>query len=449
MSARGGAAGANPAGASSPDRIPRAAWLAFAAGIALYFTAVVNRTALGVAGVDAIDRFGIEATWLSMLAIAQIAAYAALQMPAGALLDRFGARRVMIGGAIVMAAGTGLLAVTTSLPLALVARVLIGAGDAPIFISACRLIPLWFPARRVPVLVQITGFAGQAGQLATAIPVAWLLHSFGWTPAFAILAATTLALGGLAAVGVRMPPSVTPREERAGENLLVQIREATRPAGTRLGFWTHFVSLFSANTMALLWGVPFFVTAQGRTVAEASLLLTLVTLAKMVAGPVAGMYTARHPLRRSWLVLASAGATLVAWVSILAPSTPRPLWQLCVFMVVIGAGGPVSLIAMDYARTFSPEERLGTATGFVNVGGFVATIAGIALVGGTLQAVSPEGASTYSLDEYRIAFATLLIVWIVGVAGVLRNRRRTRADMAAEGVVVPPLRDVLRRYRRR
>ncbi|WP_296664550.1 nitrate/nitrite transporter [Demequina sp.] len=443
---------------------PRGAWLALAAGIALYFVAVVNRTALGVAGVQALDRFGIQATWLSILAVAQLATYAALQLPAGALLDRWGPRRIMVGGALLMAAGTGLLAITTSLPVAIVARMLIGAGDAPIFISACRLIPQWFPARRVPVLVQVTGFAGQAGQLATAIPVAWLLHEQGWGTAFAVLAALTAAVAMTAAAGIRAPhvvaaPAATssaasstptpaasspaPPQPRLGP----AIRAATRPAGTRLGFWTHFVSLFSANTVALLWGVPFFITAQGRTLAEASLLLTLVTASKMVAGPLAGLYTARHPLRRSWLVLASAVATAVAWVAILAPSSPRPLWQLGAFMVVIGAGGPVSLIAMDYARTFSAEERLGTATGFVNVGGFVSTIVSILLVGAALQLVAP-GTSTYALDDYRIAFATLLIPWIVGVGGVLRNRRLARADMAAEGVLVPPLREAIRRGRR-
>ncbi|SEJ37575.1 MFS transporter [Demequina mangrovi] len=429
----------------APARTPRTAWLVLAAGIALYFIAVVNRTALGVAGVEALDRFGIEATWLSMLAVAQVAAYAALQLPAGAMLDRWGPRRLMIGGALLMAVGTGLLAVTTSLGVALVARVLIGAGDAPIFIAACRLIPQWFPARRVPVLVQITGFAGQAGQLATAVPVAWLLREEGWTVAFGALAAVTLALAGLAGLGIRTPAPPDARPRASSTGLRGAIREATRPAGTRLGFWTHFLSLFPANTVALLWGVPFFLTAQGRSAREASLLLMTITLAKMAAGPLAGMYTARHPLRRSWLVLASACATLAAWAAVLVPSTPRPLWQLVALMAVIGAGGPVSLIAMDYARTFSPEERLGTATGFVNVGGFVATIVSILLVGVTLQAVSPAGASTYTLDEYRIAFATMLVPWVVGVVGVLRNRRRARADMAAAGVLVPPLREAWRR----
>ncbi len=446
------------------DRVPRQAWLVMAAAIGAYFLAVVHRTALGVAGVEAFDRFDIQATGLAMLSVAQIATYAALQLPAGALLDRFGARRVIVLGSLVMAAGQLLLALADSYPAALVARVLLGAGDAPIFIAACRLVAHWFPPRRAPIMVQVTGFVGQTGQLATAIPVAWLLAAYGWTVAFASLAAAGLVIAAVAAFGVREPRG---RPQGAGEPALAegpgseaavaapererfaaQVRLAMSPAGTRLGFWTHFTSLFSANTLALLWGVPFFVTAQELTRAEASALLTVLTIAKMVAGPIAGAYTARHPLRRSWMVLGSAVTTAVAWIVLLVPSTPRPMWELVIFMAIVGAGGPVSLIGMDYARTFAPRAQLGTATGFVNMGGFVSTIASVLLVGLVLQVASPAGSSVYSLDEYRIAFAALLLPWVAGVVGVVRNRRLTRAEMAAEGVVVPPLREALRRRRR-
>lgn len=451
-------------------RTPRAAWLVMGAAIAAYFLAVVHRTALGVAGVEALERFDLQATGLAMLSVAQIATYAALQLPAGALLDRFGPKAVVVAGSLIMAGGQALLAVADDLPTAIAARVLLGAGDAPIFIAACRLVAHWFPPSRAPFMVQITGLVGQMGQLATAIPVAWMLSARGWTDTFLALAVAGVVVAAFALIGVRDPrpsPGEMP-DAAAGRDLEVaegpgseaaaagparegfasQVRLAMGPAGTRLGFWTHFTSLFSANTLALLWGVPFFVTAQGLTRAQASVLLTVVTLAKMASGPLAGAFTARHPLRRSWLVLGSACATLVAWAAILVPSTPRSMGELVIFMAVIGAGGPVSLIGMDYARTFAPRERLGTATGFVNMGGFVATIVSVLLVGLVLQLAAPPGATAYTLDQYRVAFAALLIPWVIGVLGIVRNRRLTRAAMAAEGVIVPPLREQIRRGRR-
>ncbi|MGN8245740.1 MFS transporter [Cellulomonas soli] len=436
------------------ERLPstRAATIALSAAVLAYFIAVVHRTALGVAGVEAIDRFSLGATGLAMFSVTQLTVYAAMQIPAGRLLDRFGVRAMIVTGSTVMAVGQLVLALATDVPAALVARVLIGGGDAAIFISVCRLVAAWFPPRRVPVLVQTTGLVGQAGQIASAIPVAWLLHGYGWTATFGTLAGVGLLAAGASAWKIRdRPPTAQPTGPGSTgtphDPFWPAVRESVRPAATKLGFWSHFVSPFSANVVSLLWGVPFFVTAQQRTRAEASLLLTILTLTAMTSGPIIGHLTSRHPLRRSWIVLASSTATLLAWVSLLLHDTPRPMWQLALFVVVIGVGGPVSLVGMDFARSTAPARLQGTATGFVNSGGFISTIAGVLAVGLVLQTASPPGATTYSLDAYRLAFSVLLVPWVIGVGGVLRNRRRARAVLLASGTTVPPVREVLRRRR--
>ena len=78
------------------------------------------------------------------------------------------------------------------------------------------------------------------------------------------------------------------------------------------------------------------------------------------------------------------------------------------------------------------------------MGGFTSTILGVLAVGLVLQLVSPPGAATYSLDAYRLAFAVLLVPWLVGVAGVLTERRRARAEL---GIELLPVRDILRARR--
>lgn len=432
----------------------------------IYFVAVVQRTSLGIAGVEALDRFGVEAIGLSMLSVVQISVYAALQLPAGVLIDRWGPRRMLVAGSLIMGAGQLALAFADTLPLALAARVLIGAGDAPVFVAATRLVSEWFPPRRAPLMVQIMGMLGQVGQIASAIPVAWLLHAQGWSPAFAILAALGLAAAAMAAWQIRMPPDdhahhavpsvagaqgevapAAPPSASQRADAPITLREAVRPPGVRLGFWTHWTGLFSANTVTLLWGVPFFVQGQGLEPAAASGLLTLLVVTNVASAPIIGALTARHPLRRSWLILAAAMAAAVAWAAVLIPSGPRPLWQLAVLVMVLGACGPASLIGMDYARTFGVRGRLGTATGFVNIGGFAATVLSVALVGAVLQWVAP-GTAEYGLNDYRIALSAMAIPWVIGVAGILHSRRRTRQAMASHGVLVPPMRQAFKDGRR-
>ncbi len=427
-------------------RTTRTPWIVFGVAVAAYVVAVIHRTAFGVASADALDRFGIGATALSMLAVVQIALYAIMQVPAGTMLDRWGPARVIIAGSLVMGVGQALMAFAPGFGWAFVARALIGAGDAPIFIAVARLVTIHFPPRRVPVMVQLTGLIGQTGQLISAIPLAYLLHRSGWSPAFASLAVLGAAMAA-AVWWILVRPSNDPElsERLPAASVRDALKTHWNTHGVRLGFWSHFVGPFSANTIALLWGLPYFTTAQALSKAEASLLLTCMVVANIAVAPFIGVLTAKYPMRRSWLVLGGAAVTALAWTALLLPTTPRPLWQLIAFVLVIGAGGPMSLVGMDFARSFAVAHKAGSASGFVNMGGFIATIISVLLVGVVLQFVAPHGASIYTLGEYRIAFASLAVPWIIGVAGVYLSRRDTRAVMAEDGILVPTMRDAWRK----
>jgi sugar phosphate permease len=435
------------------------------AGLAAYIVATTGRTSLGVAGLQAVERFDISASVLSLFVVVQLGVYAAAQVPVGIVLDRVGSRKVIFAGALILAAGQLMLGLVDTLPLALVARVLVGVGDATAFVSVLRLVPAWFPSQRVPLLTQMTGIIGQTGQIISAVPFLALLLGAGWTTAFASLAALGVFVALLVLAVVRDHPAQPSRPARRSESVQpvgtgaevpaapvaaeptrVPISAVVREPGTWLGFFTHFVCLFPTNTFLLLWGVPFLTAGQGVSTAGASSLLTLAALAGVVTGPVTGYLQGRHPLRRTWLVLGAVVATMVVWASVLVPTTPRPVWQLALLVIVLTVSATASNIGFDFARSFVPAARLGTATGLVNVGGFVASLVSIFLVGWVLDVVRPDGA--YTLGDFRLAMSSQALLWAVGLAGLLACRRATRRRMAEEGVVVPPVREVLARLRR-
>src|SRR5881275_148747 len=132
------------------------AWWMWGLAVAAYTVAVFNRASLGVASLQAQHRFHASAGELSTFAVLQLAVYAAMQIPVGVVLDRFGTRRLVVAGALVMAAGQLLLGMSHTVPLAIAARVLVGMGDAMTFISVLRLVGLWFAARQAPVITQLT-----------------------------------------------------------------------------------------------------------------------------------------------------------------------------------------------------------------------------------------------------------------------------------------------------
>ena len=420
------------------------AWAVWSVALAAYVVAVLHRTSLGVAGLDAQVRFDIGASALASFAVLQLLVYAGLQVPVGLLLDRFGSLRLVVGGALIMAAGQALMAFSDGITGAVVARVLVGAGDAMTFISVLRLVPQWFPGRRVPVVTQLTGLVGQLGQVLSAVPLAALLAGPGWTTAFISASAAGVFVSVVASAALHDTPQ---RRMNSGEALTMRqlgsdLAAAWRHPGTRLGLWTHFTTQFPGTVFALIWGYPFLLAGEGVSRGTASALLTVFVLTGMAAGPVVGVLVQRHPLRRSWLVLGVIGANALGWGLVIAWPGRAPLAVLVALVLALGLGGPGSMIGFEFARTFNPPNRLGTATGIVNVGGFVASLVSILLVGLILDART-GGRATYDIADFRVAMSVQYVIGAIGLVGILRTRKLVRRRLAEEeGVIVRPLREV-------
>jgi MFS family permease len=422
-------------------RIPTRAYAVWIVGLLAYAVAVFHRGSLGVAGVQAQERFSAGASAISLFLVLQLAVYAALQVPVGVALDRFGSRKMIVAGALTMAAGQAVLALATDVPMAVVARVLVGAGDAMTFISVLRLVPLWFPGRTVPLVTQLTGILGQLGQIAAAYPLVALLRDTSWPATFLGAAAVGVLVAVLVLVALRDAPPGTPVAAPAG---LAEVRAnlvATwREPGTRIGLFTHLVTQFSGTVFALLWGYPFLTLGEGLSSGTAAALLTLFALVGMGFGPLLGRLVGHWPLRRSNLVFTILGATALVWTVVLALPGRAPLWLLVVLVLVLGTNGPGSMIGFDYARTENPVERSGSASGLVNVGGFIASLCTVLAIGFVLDVLTPGGSADYDLDAFRAAFAVQYVFWAIGLVGVVRHRRQLRARMASDGIVLVPLR---------
>ena len=420
-------------------------WLVWAVGVGAYVLSVTNRSSLSAVGVDAAVRFHADASTLSLFAVIQLFVYASMQIPVGLLLDRFGARPIITLGMIVMAAGQLVMAFAPNVGIAILARVLVGAGDAAVFPSVLRVVAVWFPARQAPLLVQLTGIVGQAGQLLAILPLAALLHATSWSIAFGSLAGLGLLFTVLTFAVIRNRPpgreaDVSVDTETGAIRLVTSaadlrqgIGESWRHPATRLAFWTHFTTPFAGTAFVLLWGFPFLTVGEGLSPVTASFVFTVYVICGMLAGPVIGALSSRHPNRRSrLLVLPIIGVQVVAWLAVIAWPGPSPVWLLILLAIAMSTGGPGSMIGFDVARTFNPSHRLSTATGIVNVGGFLAALLAILLIGVAMDMQGAGTPDTYSLEAFRIAFLTQVPLWALGAFFIVFERRRTRVHIGLD-----------------
>jgi sugar phosphate permease len=314
--------------------------------------------------------------------------------------------------------------------MGILARVVVGMGDAMVFIPLLRVVALWFPPMRIPMVTQLTGLLGQIGALAAASPLVAALHHWGWTPSFATAASVGIVLGIVLVLVVRDSPYPDHELDQIKVRALARsVRAAWGTPGTQLGLWSHFSVQFGATVFALLWGYPFLVAGQGVEPGTAGVLLMLMTVTAVVCGPLVGTFVTRYPFSRSTLILGIVGAIAVVWAVVLLWPGRAPLWLLVVLVVTLAVGGPGSMVGFDMARTFNPPTRVGSATGIVNVGGFVASLSTVTLIGVILDRVAPGGPSTYTVDSFRAAMSVQYIVWAIGAAQILRYRRLVRRDL--------------------
>ncbi|MGH3068692.1 MAG: MFS transporter [Streptosporangiaceae bacterium] len=458
----------------------------WAIAVTVYVVAVFNRTSLGVAGLEAASRFRITPGQLSVFVLAQLGVYAAMQVPTGLLVDRYGPRRLLITAACTMAVAQLAFAFVQSYPGALLARALLGCGDAMTFVSVVRFAAQDFAPRRFPLAVSVTSMLGMAGNVVATIPLTLLLHTAGWTPSFAGTGLVSLATG--VAVWALLPAGprgagprrargwsrwTRPVRSRAARGGAVGIRTvgirtawtrrarawlpaarrvggrahaAWRTPGTRLGFWVHFSCMSLTTMFSVLWGLPYLV-AQGFSPAAASGVLLVCVLAAIAISPAVGMVFGRFPAARVPFAVGVCLVTVAGWVTLLACFGGRPPHALIVAVTALmAAGGPASTIGFSLARDYNARTVVGTATGVVNVGGFSAAILASLLVGGILDL-----AGRSDVPAYRLAFGCAVAVQLLGTVMAVRWWLRVRglllgAQFRGEPV---PVRVVERHFDRR
>jgi len=413
------------------ERATRQGWLVWTIAVVIYFAAVFHRCSLGVASLEAGERFGVGPAALGVFTVLQVGVYAAMQVPTGLLVDRFGPRLMLTGAALLMGLGQVLFAVADSYSLGLVARTVLGVGDALTFVSVLRLVAAHFPAHRYALVVALTGVFGSAGNLVATVPLTLMLDGIGWTVTFLVAGVATTLYSALIMLRLRdfpagvTPPPVEPVRPREVVN---KVRASWGTPGTRLGFWVHFATTAGPATLGLLWGFPYLVEGQGLSQATAGTMLGVLVLGGLVGGPLVGAFTARRPELRTPLTVLFLVSSLVLWAVLLAwPGGRPPLPVLVLAFGVLSLGGPVSAVGFALARDYNPLQRVGTATGVVNVGGFVATTIA-ALTTGVLLDLT---AALAPAQSFRIALLALVGVVLFGTVRALVWWRRARAAVFA------------------
>jgi MFS transporter, ACS family, D-galactonate transporter len=185
--------------------------------------------------------FGISDVVFGYLLSSYNWTYAAMQLPSGALLDRFGVRRVMLVAVVLWAVASGLAAIAPTIVFLFAARFLLGVGEAPTFPANAKAIGLWFPERERGVPTATFDAAAKLS-IGLGTPILGLiLLRFGMRANFATTAVLSLLYAGLFASVYRDPgfgetmQDVEAPESPAQEVRLLLLLRQRKIVGAALG----------------------------------------------------------------------------------------------------------------------------------------------------------------------------------------------------------------------
>ncbi|MDP9337371.1 MAG: MFS transporter [Acidobacteriota bacterium] len=172
--------------------LPRRRWLIAALLGFGVFVNYLDRVNISVSQQALHQAFGITTITFGYLLSAYSWTYAALQIPSGILLDRFGVRKVGIISTFLWSVASFCSAAATGLGSFFFARLLLGVGEAPTFPGNSKAVGYWFPDRERSLA---TAFFDSAAKLGPALGVPFvglLLLHFGWRFSFAATAFISL-----------------------------------------------------------------------------------------------------------------------------------------------------------------------------------------------------------------------------------------------------------------
>ena len=144
-----------------------------------FFYAFVLRVAPAVMVEELMREFTVGAAILGYLSATYLYIYAALQIPLGLVVDKYGLRGVVAGACAVCGIGSVVFSLAENVYVAYLGRGLVGAGAAFSFVGALNMAARWFPSRFAvlggwaQMMGSVGGFVGQA-------PLSLAVATFGW-----------------------------------------------------------------------------------------------------------------------------------------------------------------------------------------------------------------------------------------------------------------------------
>jgi len=420
--------------------VRRYGYLVFGVICLSYVLAYFHRFCPAVLALDMQEAFGASGTLLGVLSSAYFYSYAVMQLPAGLLADSWGSRKTVSAFLLLAAAGSVLMALAPNLGIAVVGRVLVGAGVSTLFACNFKLLSEWFTPSEFVTMGGIFMAVGGLGALSASSPLAWLSSLVGWRASLVGVGFVTLGMAALVFAFVRNRP-----QEKGWPPIRA---DAPGSQGPRIALWQGMKEVLGSGrcwpismwgflvpglsfALAGLWGGPYLIQVYGLSKQAAGTVLSMYSVGIIVGSPVLSALSnrvGRKPILLGCSILCLAISGLL-WI---APAGLPISALYAVFFSLSFFGGAIGPVMAAVSKELFPPAIAGTAVGTVNLFPFFGAALFQVLMGAIVSRPGAGDPASAFAGVFLLSLccAAAALVLALGLTETLPASRRTRAPAA-------------------
>jgi MFS family permease len=410
----------------------RVVLLVFLPFAAAYYLSYLFRTINALISDRLVHDFGLDASHLGLITSVHFLAFAAVQLPLGIALDRYGPQRVQCLLLPIAAIGAALFAAAGQFEVLVIGRALIGFGVAGVLIAGLKALALCFPKDRLPLANGCFIMLGTLGAVTATSPAELLLSWISWRGLFEVLAVATFAVG---AIILAVVPDLD-RGAAPGSPSAIRLNAIYRdPRFWRLAPLST-MCISTAWALQGLWAAPWLAEVEGLARGDIVNHLFVMAMALSLGALLLGVIADRLRKRSIQPETVLACAALLFVIAEFALVSGLRLPSYAPWAVIAGMGAATVLSYSIMSQHF-PKEMAGQANAALNIfhigGAFVLQQA----IGSIIDLWSDHGGH-YPPIAYKVAFGITIALQLIALLWFVRAAPKISAAKATLGPARQP-----------
>lgn len=364
-------------------------------------------------------QFAIDAGSFGLLAAFYYYGYAGMQIPMALLLDKFGAKGILFTFALMCGFGAFLFSYTNNFYLALLSRLMIGAGSAVGFLGVSKVISEWFRSEHYARMIGFSFSVGLLGAIYGGKPLTQWIQSYSGQQVGFALAFIAMTIGLCCYLVIRQPIVLEKRHTNT-----INLSQLATLFSSWIIWVLAFANLLMVGALegfADVWGVPYLTIAYGFDKTEAASLVSFIFIGMIFGGPILALLSKRAG---NYWVIGACGAGLAIAFTVLLSNTLTSNWSLSLLFFTIGLMCCYQVIVFAAGSSLVSQNQLGVTVAFLNCinmlgGSFFHTLIGTIMDLFWNGVLNQEGIRQYKLEHFQQALSVVPICALAGTVLIL------------------------------